>query len=147
MSAHCTFTCRCSRVCDGARGGEKPKRRRMERARAEGGGRGNSPALPSDCVRCCKGVQPSPVGVYAHSKGPGEGNHPASVTLTPTSITPPPPSDGVSIPQAQSQIATGVHTPHHRLTPTSSNPCCPFTSSMTDSSSCCTLALLFIFST
>lgn len=98
------YTCWCSRVCDCAWVSE-----------SEGGGRGNSPALPSDCVQCYKGVQPSPVGVYAHSKGPGEGNHPASVTHTHPHLYRSPPSSLppmlYSIPQTQSQIATRV--PHY----------------------------------
>lgn len=78
-----------------------------------GGGRGNSAALPSDCV--VKGVQPSPVG--PHTRGlrgdRGEGNQPASVTHPPLMLR--------SIPQTRSQIATGAPTllivssssPHH----------------------------------
>lgn len=81
---------------------------RRER-RGGGGGRGNSAALPSDCV--VKGVQPSPVG--PHTRGlrgdRGEGNQPASVTHPPLMLR--------SIPQTQSQIATGAphssSSPHH----------------------------------
>lgn len=72
-----------------------------------GGGRGNSAALPSDCV--VKGVQPSPVG--PHTRGlrgdRGEGNQPASVTHPPLMLR--------SIPQTQSQIATGA--PHSSSSP------------------------------
>lgn len=81
---------------------------RRER-RGGGGGRGNSAALPSDCV--VKGVQPSPVG--PHTRGlrgdRGEGNQPASVTHPPLMLR--------SIPQTRSQIATGAphssSSPHH----------------------------------
>lgn len=72
------------------------KERDEESESEEGGGRGSRPTLPSDCVERCKEVQPCPVGEQTHSKGPGEGNHPASVTHTPhTAITfsPLPPSD------------------------------------------------------
>lgn len=72
-----------------------------------GGGRGNSAALPSDCV--VKGVQPSPVG--PHTRGlrgdRGEGNQPASVTHPPLMLR--------SIPQTRSQIATGA--PHSSSSP------------------------------
>lgn len=99
---------------------ERERKREEERggeSESEEGGRGNSPALPSDCVQCCKEVQPSPVGVHTHSKGPGEGNHPASVThphlyhFFPFSLPP----MLHSIPQTQSQIATSV--PHSSSSP------------------------------
>lgn len=66
---------------------ERERKKEKERREREGegeGGRGNSPALPSDCVQC-KGVQPSPAGISTHSKGQGEGK---SLSL---SHTPPPP--------------------------------------------------------
>lgn len=113
-SVRCTYTCRCSRVRDCSRGGERDAESESEeREKGGGGGRGNSAALPSDCV--VKGVQPSPVG--PHTRGlrgdRGEGNQPASVTHPPLMLR--------SIPQTQSQIATGAPTllivssssPHH----------------------------------
>lgn len=109
-SVRCTYTCRRSRVRDCSRGGERDAESESEeREEGGGGGRGNSAALPSDCV--VKGVQPSPVG--PHTRGlrgdRGEGNQPASVTHPPLMLR--------SIPQTQSQIATGAphssSSPHH----------------------------------
>ena len=97
----------------GKRGGEGGRRKRKL----------SSPAL----WLCCKGVQPSPVGL--HTRGlqgdQGEGNQPASVTHPPLMLH--------SIPQTQSQIATSAphssSSPHHLLI---IPPRCPLIYSLID---------------
>ena len=87
---------------------ERGMQRVRVRREEEVGGRKRKLSSPALWL-CCKGVQPSPVG--PHTRGlqgdRGEGNQPASVTHPPLMLH--------SIPQTQSQIATGA--PHSSSSP------------------------------